>query len=183
MSRSSSAAVLLGLSLIVGLWPAITAGQSGSPEAGGGCPTMTREEKIAIAEVWHEEAINQRNLAALPMVLDPDVVHHAAGGYPDVTGTDGIMAMMGAFPAAFSDLHYTIEFWVVEGDILVERYAATGTQDGPLGDIPASGRSATWTGVNIFRLDCGRIAEVWSEVDAVSRNAQLAGAVEATPAP
>jgi hypothetical protein len=34
---------------------------------------------------------------------------------------------------------------------------------------------ATWTGINIFRIKCGRIAEVWSEVDAVTRTQQLTG--------
>jgi predicted ester cyclase len=48
---------------------------------------------------------------------------------------------------------------------VVERYTATGTQRGALGDLPPSGRTATLTGINIFRIACGRIAEVWSEVD------------------
>jgi hypothetical protein len=38
---------------------------------------------------------------------------------------------------------------------------------------------ATWTGINIFRIKCGRIVEVWSEVDAVSRRQQLMGATSA----
>jgi predicted ester cyclase len=56
---------------------------------------------------------------------------------------------------------------------VIERYTATGTQRGRLGDLPASGRKATWTGINIFRIECGRIAEVWSEVDAAGRTKQL----------
>ena len=41
----------------------------------------------------------------------------------------------------------------------------------------------TWTGINIYRLECGRIAEIWSEVDALGRIAQLTGtATAATPA-
>jgi len=55
-------------------------------------------------------------------------------------------------------------------------YTATGTQLGPLQDLPPLGRTATWTGINIFRIECGRIVEVWSEVDALSRNQQLTGA-------
>jgi predicted ester cyclase len=60
-------------------------------------------------------------------------------------------------------------------DFVVERYTATGTQRGQLGDIPASGRVATWTGINIFRIECGRIAEVWAQVDAVTHTQQLTG--------
>ena len=84
--------------------------------------------------------------------------------------------MMGDFLAAFPDLHHTFDRFIARDDQVVERYTATGTQRGPLGDIPSSGRRATWTGINIFRIACGRIAEVWSEVDAVSRARQLTGA-------
>ena len=57
----------------------------------------------------------------------------------------------------------------------MERYTASGMQQGQLGGLPPSGRTATWTGINIFRIECGRIAEIWSEVDAVSRRRQLTG--------
>ena len=95
----------------------------------------------------------------------------------------GVTAMMGDFLASFPDLNYAFDQFVVEDDLVVERYTATGTQEGPLGTLPPSGRAATWTGINIFRLECGRIAEVWSEVDAIGRNQQLTGAAPATPAP
>jgi predicted ester cyclase len=84
--------------------------------------------------------------------------------------------MMAAFPAAFSDLRYTFDFFIVQDDFVVERYTATGTQDGALQDLPPSGRRATWTGINIFRIQCARIVEIWSEVDALSRRQQLTGA-------
>ncbi len=179
MARRALVVVSLALLVSSGLSGPAVARQA-TPDA---CPTTTEEENVAIAAVWHEEAINNGNLAALEEVLAPDVVHHAAGGYPDVETAAGVMAMMDDFPPAFSDLHYTIDFWVVEDDMVVERYTATGTQDGPLGDLPPSGREATWTGINIFRIECGKIAEVWSEVDALSRLQQLTGDAEATPTP
>jgi predicted ester cyclase len=65
---------------------------------------------------------------------------------------------------------------IAQDDLVVERYTATGTQDGPFQGLPPSGRTATWTGTNIFRVECGRIVEIWSEVDALSRIQQLTGA-------
>jgi predicted ester cyclase len=160
-------------------------GQDATPSAAestpAGCPATTEAENIAIARVWHEEVINKRNPDALRDVIDPDVIHHAAGGYPEEMTVAGVAAMMGDFLDAFPDLRYAFDFWVVQDDMVVERYTATGTQAGQLGDLPPSGRSATWTGINIFRIECGKIAEVWSEVDAVSRARQLQG--NATPTP
>jgi steroid delta-isomerase-like uncharacterized protein len=173
LRRCPAFVALLGLLLSFGFSNVTTASQA-TPES---CPVTTEDENIAIARVWHEEAINEGNLAALDDILAPDVVHHAAGGYPDVTTAAGVIDMMSQFPPAFSALHYTIDFFVVQDDMVVERYTASGTQDGPFGDLPPSGRTATWTGINIFRIECGRIVEVWSEVDALSRNRQLTGAV------
>jgi predicted ester cyclase len=153
-------------------------GQAATPDArpgGADCRATTEAENVAVARAWHEEVINRRNPGALRDILAPEVGHHAAGGYPETMDAGGVSAMMGDFLAAFPDLRYAFDQFIVQDDHVVERYTATGTQRGPLGDLPPSGRAATWTGINIFRIACGRIAEVWSEVDAVSRRRQLAG--------
>jgi steroid delta-isomerase-like uncharacterized protein len=149
---------------------------------GAACPVSSEEQNVALARAWHEEVINRRNPEALQDILAAEIVHHAAGGYPEIMDEGGVTAMMGDFLTAFPDLRYTFDLFVVQDAYVVERYTATGTQQGPLGELPPSGRSATWTGINIFRIECGKIAEVWSEVDALSRNQQLTAPV-ATPIP
>jgi predicted ester cyclase len=185
MARLSLCFALLCLSLIL-VSARVAATQDATSETvsegtPASCTVTTEKENIAIARVWHEDVINQRNPEALRDVIDPHVVHHAAGGYPEEMTIAGVTAMMGDFLDAFPDLHYTFDFWVAQDDMVVERYTATGTQEGQLGDLPPSGRAATWTGVNIFRIECGKIAEVWSEVDAVSRARQLTGGATPTP--
>jgi steroid delta-isomerase-like uncharacterized protein len=140
------------------------------------CPIKTPVENTVIARAWHEEVINRRNPAILQDILAPDVVHHGAGGYPKIMNATAIAAMMADFLTAFPDLRYSFDQFLVQDDFVVERYSATGTQHGQFGDLPPSGRVATWTGINIFRVKCGKIVEVWSEVDAVSRRQQLTGA-------
>jgi steroid delta-isomerase-like uncharacterized protein len=183
MRRLFLVIALLWLALPLGLSSTSLAHQATPDASPAACPATTEDENVEIARVFHEEAINAGNLDALQDILHPDVVHHAAGGYPDVVTAEGVTSMMADFPAAFSDLHYTIDFFVAQDDMVVERYTATGTQTGPLGDLPASGRTATWTGVNIFRIECGKIVEIWSEVDALSRAQQLSGETAGTPAP
>lgn len=139
------------------------------------CPATTQVENTALARAWHEEVINRRNPDALKQILAPGVILHAAGGYPKTLDAVGVGAMMADFLSAFPDLVYTFDQFIPADDFVVERYTATGTQRGRLGDIPASGRVATWTGINIFRIECGRIAEVWAQVDAVARTRQLTG--------
>lgn len=161
--------VLLAATVVI----AGTATTSLSALAQDACPATTRDQNVAIARQWHEDVINRRNPAVLDTILAETVVHHAAGGYPEEMDAGGVKAMMADFLGAFSDLSYSFDFWVAEGDMVVERYTATGTHDGQLGALAPTGRKATWTGVNVFRIECGRIAEVWSEVDALTRNRQL----------
>jgi predicted ester cyclase len=182
------AASLLVLSLAVGLSPTGAADHATTPDTGPDtaqtdCPATTEAERLAIARAWHEEVINQRNPAVLQDILAPHVVHHAAGGYPSVQSAADVAAMMDDFLVAFSPLHYNFDLLIVRDDYVVQRYTATGTHTGPFGRLPPSGRTATWTGINIFRIECGRIAEVWSEVDALSRTQQLTGAATPNPAP
>jgi steroid delta-isomerase-like uncharacterized protein len=170
---------LLGVTLTLGFGRAGSAGDAVAQSAGAAstsCPATTEEENIEISRTWHEQVINQRNPSALQDILAPEVIHHAAGGYPDTMTADEVAAMMDDFLVAFPDLGYVFDFFVVQDDMVVERYTATGTQAGPLQNLPPSGRTATWTGINIFRIECGRIVEVWSEVDALSRTQQLTGA-------
>src|SRR4029453_17441774 len=103
--------------------PAGAATAAASPPAE--CPVTTEDENVAIARAWHEEVINRRNPAA----------PHAAGGYPQVMDEAGVTAMMGDFLASFPDLSYTFDQFIVEDDLVVERYTATGTQEGPLGTL------------------------------------------------
>jgi predicted ester cyclase len=115
----------------------------------------------------------------LQQILAPEVLLHAAGGYPKVLNAAGITAMMGDFLSAFPDLVYTFDQFIAKDDFVVERYTATGTHNGQFGDISPFGRVATWTAINIFRIECGRIAEVWAQVDAITRTQQLTGPVPA----
>jgi len=163
--RTSLLTAALFLTSVITLSPPATAQDD--------CAATTRDQNIATARQWHEEVINRRNPAVLETILADSVVHHAAGGYPEEMDLSGVQAMMADFLAAFPDLSYSFDLWIADGDLVVERYTATGTHDGQLGSLAATGRKATWTGVNIFRVTCGRIVEVWSEVDALSRNRQF----------
>jgi predicted ester cyclase len=175
MGRSFIHALLASSSLLLA---GTAQAQSPSP---GSCPATTEAQNTELARAWHDDVINRRNPSALQDILAPKVVHHAAGGYPAIMDKQGIARMMADFLAAFPDLRYTFDLFITKNDYVIERYTATGTQSGPLGDLYPNGRKATWTGINIFRIECGRIAEVWSEVDAVSRRRQLTGDASSQP--
>ncbi len=73
---------------------------------------------------------------------------------------------------------------IVQDDLVVIRWSNIGTQTGPIFGFEPTGAEVTWTGINIFRVECGMVVESWSEADGVGLRGQLqAASAEATPVP
>ena len=152
--------------------------QVATPEAV--CPVTTEEENEAVARRWHDEAINQGDLEVLDEITASDIIHHA-GTFPDGIGTNAVKSVLGALLTGFPDLRHTIEQVIAKDDTVVIRWQAEGTNDGEFQGHAPTGKTATWTGVNIYRFECGLIAEEWSEGDGLGRLMQLG--LIATPTP
>jgi len=70
-----------------------------------------------------------------------------------------------------------------QGDKVAYVSTMTGTQTGPMGDLPASGKSFTVVNIIIQRLEGGKIAETWVSWDNVAMLSQLGFFPPAAPAP
>lgn len=176
--RSSILISLVALAALFAPCSALVAGaQSGTPAA---CPTTTVAENEALARRWHDDAINGGDLTVIDAIVAPDVIHHA-GTFPDGQGPEAIKQVLGFLLTGFPDVQHTIDQVIANEDFVVTRWTAHGTQQGEFQGIAPTGKAVTWTGINIFRVECGRIAEEWSEVDGLGRVAQLTA--DATPAP
>ena len=136
--------------------------------AGTPCPDTTEQENKAIALRHIEEARNGQNLAVVDDLFAPDHVHHRAVG-PDERGIEARRRSLAAWHAAFPDLRHHVEDVIAEGDKVAVRYTARGTQRGEFQGIAPSGGPVAWTGVFIFRIACGRIAETWVATDALTQ--------------
>jgi len=77
--------------------------------------------------------------------------------------------------AAFPDLKVTTDDIIAEGDKVVIRWTVTGTHQGELMGIPASGRQVTWPGFTIYRFADGKIVENWWAYDAMGMMQQITG--------
>jgi len=65
--------------------------------------------------------------------------------------------------AAFGDVHVEVNDTVVEGDRVVERHTAHAVHKGEFMGVPATGRKIYWTENHFYRLENGRIQDLWSE--------------------
>lgn len=157
---------------------AVVAAASGTPAA---CPADLAENK-GIVQLWFN-VWGTGNVAEFDSLLVPNYVHHWGQG-SDTTGVAAFKQRVEEFRTAFPDLSLTVDQVFGEGDAVAVRWTAHGTHQGTFRGIAPTGRSVTWTGINVFRLDCGRVAETWNETDDWGLLQQL-GAVPpiGTPAP
>jgi predicted ester cyclase len=84
----------------------------------------------------------------------------------DGTGPEAVLDWHDDRRSAFPDLRYEVDDVVAGSGHAAFRWMAFGTQDGPYGPIPATGRAASWAGATFVRFDAqGRIDDVWSVND------------------
>src|SRR5438105_8464992 len=134
---------------------------------------MSIEQNKAIVRQWIEEGWNKGNPALIDELYAPDVVQTDPNSPFPVTSSAALKAYVGSYLNAFPDLRFTIEDLLAEGDKVLWRFTSHGTHKGPLGPLPATGKTGTVTGMALFRLAHGRIAEVWVNVDVLGLLQQL----------
>ena len=140
-----------------------------------GDPNVDTEVSRSLVERFFEEVLVGHALQALPEVSTPHILIHPtampceAGYY----GVDGMRQWLSEQWNAFPDLTPAIEFTVAQGDIVVARWGATGTQNGQFLMLPATGRAVRYTGASMYRIEDGRIAEIWETRNTLSILSQL----------
>lgn len=124
---------------------------------------------------WFDEVWNQKRTDTIYEMMTDETRHYGLAG-PDgeaVTGIENFKAFHTAFISAFPDLKVEIENTICEGDKLGVLYTVTGTQQGPLPDRAATGRSTTFKGSGMCRLEGDKFVEVWNVIDFQKMNADL----------
>jgi len=120
------------------------------------------------------ETVNAQDWQRLDQIVAPDFVRHSdAAGTPGVRSRDDLKAFLRQECLTFPDAVETLEDVLAEGDRVAARHRFTGTQAGPMGPHPASGRRMTATYIAIYRVENGRIAEAWAEWDNLAGLVQL----------
>jgi len=133
---------------------------------------MSAENK-ALARRLVEEAFNAGRLEVVDELVASDFVEHDPSLTEEVRGPAGVKELIAGYRAAFPDIRITIEDQIADGDYVVSRWSGTGTHQGELMGMPATGKQATVTGITIDRIVDGRIAESWDNWDTLGLMQQL----------
>jgi steroid delta-isomerase-like uncharacterized protein len=135
---------------------------------------MSAEENKAVVRREIEELFNHTgNLDAADEIYAPDYVGHEPA-FGDVRGVEGAKEFAADMRQAFPDLESTIEDQIAEGDKVVTRFSSRGTHQGETEDLgPPTGNRVEITGITIERFSDGKIAEDWTNFDALGMMQQL----------
>lgn len=118
----------------------------------------------------YDEALNQNRPELLPELLTEDIVFH---GTTEEQGMAAYQAMTGRLRVAFGDMRFTIHDLIASGDRVVVRWSMTANHQGPLAGIPATGKPIQQRANVIYRMEGGKIAEGWAQMDQIGVLRQL----------
>jgi steroid delta-isomerase-like uncharacterized protein len=132
---------------------------------------MTTTNKRIVRRKFEE--LIRGNLAGLDEVIGEEIVAYDAA-FPEPTrGRDAYRAGLEGGLKAFADLKVRIDDQIAEGDRVVTRYTSAGRHEGGLFGMPPTHRSFEIGGVDIHRIEDGRVVEEWSSWDALGLLRQL----------
>ena len=94
--------------------------------------------------------------------ISPDYVGHLG---PTTMDREELECLERQFCGAFPDTRHEIDDLIAEADRVVLRTTARATHRGRFEGIDATGRSVEFTGLVVYRIANGRIAESWGEID------------------
>lgn len=167
--RRSSCFFLLFAPLVVG--------------CGGAPPQGAREVEDSNEEVVRRfiGAINDRQLDALDELVQADMIRHSqATPGLQITSLEQLKAFLEADFEAIPDSRQVVHLLVAEGDYVAVWVTYSGTQEGPMGPFPATGKETSLDIAGFFRLADGKIAEIWVAWDNLTILTQL-GHIPAGP--
>ncbi len=140
---------------------------------------MSAEANAATAKRVLDEVFSEGRLEVLDEICSPDVVSHDPAEPEDLRGIEAHKERVAGYRAAMSDLTVTADDVFATGDRVCMRWHVTGTNDGELQGIPATGKRVEFTGISIDRFDDdGKIVETWDSWDNAGFMAQLGLAPE-----
>jgi len=163
MRRRNPLKNLVGLSIVlavVGLAP--------------GCRPCAEVQEAAVPSMDPYLAIwNDGDLDLVDGLYAPDFVWHVVDMGEDVVGIAAFKELVTGFRTAFPDFHVTFDEVLVAGEKTVIRWTMTGTNTGPLQDLPPSGQPVRLRGVAISRAVDGVTVEVWQYYNQLSMFQQM----------
>jgi steroid delta-isomerase-like uncharacterized protein len=160
--------------------PLMEKGMDGAPQIIVAANDDKEKANLAVVQKGND-AFNAHKVADMIAVMADDVVESDLADTEDHAGKANVQKGTEMFVKAFPDGKVeTQEIWAA-GDYVVMIARFTGTNDGPLGDLPKTGKKVDLELAEISQLKDGKIVKMWRFRDNVTMAKQL-GIIKEPPA-
>jgi steroid delta-isomerase-like uncharacterized protein len=129
------------------------------------------EEQNKALIMRHYEAWNSGDVEALKEIFSLDYVYHSRPGQE--VSFEQMMEWLKPQMEVFPDRVFSVEDILAKGDKVVSRFIFKGTHEGDTERLPATGKKFEIIGIEIWRVENGKIVESWDVHDSLSMWQQL----------
>jgi len=129
-------------------------------------PSISANKAVVLR--WHSDVFERDDYKVVDEICTPDFVWHNDALQPELRTLEGTKDLARAMREGFSDYrlpHLEGVETVERDDMVVTFWKFVGTHDGPFLGAPATGKRVEMSGIDAFRLEDGRIAELWQELN------------------
>jgi steroid delta-isomerase-like uncharacterized protein len=132
---------------------------------------MGEDENKALVRRFVDEVFEKLHVAAVDELVADEFVSHTWPSSGD--GKADLKAATERMASALSDIDFSIDDMIAEGDRVAVRLTASATQTGEFMKMPPSGKRYSIGEIHIFRVSEGKISEHWHQLDAMGMMSQL----------
>lgn len=122
-------------------------------------------------ELWNQHALDQ-----LETLVAPNYIHHTGSG--DHVDFAAFQKGFGAILHSFPDMHYTVQHWLAQEDLVAVYLTGKATLQAPFFGVNPAGQHCTFNGVYHCRIQDGKIVEDWDIFDLLTALFRLGATVQ-----
>jgi len=143
-------------------------------------PVPPTEANKALVRRYVEQVPNGGHFEVLDEMAAPSYKRYLSAVAAPLNASDNKIRLA-KMRIIFPDLQITLDDMIAEGDRVVYRGTARGTQKVAFMGILPTGKQGTVTVIEIFRIENGKFVEHWGGPDTMDMVEQLGGVVTAAP--
>ena len=138
---------------------------------------MMKADSMAMAQeamvIRINDLFNGTDPSGLEDVMTADFVDHQMDPSITSTGMQSVKDLLAMYHTAFPDIKQEIVSMATKGDRTYFHVHLTGTNTGPWGEMPATGKAIDVMGCDVIRFQDGKAAEHWGYLEDMKMMTQL----------
>ncbi len=120
-----------------------------------------------------EELWTEGDLDVIEEIYAEEFVLHDPAAPDEPRDRDDYRDYVETYREAFPDVEYEVEDVIADGETATLRYTARGTHDGEFLGLEPTGDRVSISGMEMYRVEDGKITEMWTSYDALGLFQQL----------